>query len=187
MGTSSYHKEIIMNTRVQAGRWGRASVLLGVGLAGVLFAPVEGRADPGPGTYLSQFREHKRDFAGRTFHALLRDQMDLNLSPEQVGAIEDLAKDYAKTRIRDEAEVQLAEVDAFALIENQQSDLAAIETALHKSESAKTTARLDRVKAIRAATAVLTPEQHEMWRIRTRERHWEGRHGRACASGARQS
>ena len=167
---------MVIRARMRA--WGIAACLLGMGLTGALFFPTESRADPTSGAY-SPHREHKGDFASRTFRALLRDQNDLNLSPEQVSKIKALAMGYAKTRIRDEAEVKLAEVDVVALIRNEQSDLSTIEAALRKSESAKTIARLDQVKAIRAVAEVLTPEQGDTWRARMRERHREGRHGRA--------
>jgi len=168
-----------MNGHRREGLWGFGAILLGMGLTAVMLMPNESWADPRTESYSSHHGEHKRDFAGRTFRALLRDQQDLHLSPDQVGKIEALATDYARTRIRNEAAEQLAEVDVRALIRNEQSDISAIEAALRKSESAQTTARLDRVKAIRAGLAVLTPEQRDLWRAKMREHHREGRHGRA--------
>jgi Spy/CpxP family protein refolding chaperone len=160
-------------------RWGLAACLLGMGLTATLLFPMESRADPNPESY-SHHGGHQGDFASRALRALLHEQPELNLSDEQVGKIKTLALDYAKTRIRDEAEVKLAEVDAFALIVDEKADLSAVEAALRKSEQAKTVVRLDRVKAMRAAGAVLTPEQRDKWQARMKERHWEGRHGEAC-------
>lgn len=170
--------KMMLLTRLR--RWAVTVCLAGMGMAGVLLFPTEGRTDSGPGGYSVHHWEHKRDFSSWTFHVLLHGQKDLNLSADQVGRIEALALDYAKTRIRNQAAVDLAEVEVRALIRNQQSDLSAIEAALHKSESAKTIERLDRVKAIRTALVVLTPEQREAWRTRMHERHREGHRGATC-------
>jgi Spy/CpxP family protein refolding chaperone len=145
-------------------------------LTGALTLPAESQADGGRGSY-SHHRGGKHDFVGHALRSLVREQKDLNLSEEQVGKIKAIALDYAKTRIRGKAEVKLAEVDVHALILDEKADLTAIETALRKSESAQTALRLERVKAMRAAGAVLTPEQRDKWRASMRERHRHGRHG----------
>lgn len=172
-------KEVVMAIRAYMRRLGIAACFLGVGLTAALFFPIESRANQTPGNY-SSHGKHGEDFASRTFRTLLRSQKELNLSPEQTDKIEAQAIDYAKTRIRDEAEVKLANVDLSALIRNTQSDLPSIEAALRKSEHAKTLARLDRVKAIRAVVVVLTPKQRDSWRARMKDRYREGRQGRMC-------
>jgi len=141
--------------------------------------PTEGRADGGHGFSSHHGHRGHKDFVGHALRRLLHKQKDLNLSEEQVGKIKSIATDYAKTRIRDKAEVKLAEVDVRALIFDEKSDLGSIETAMRKAESAKTTLRLDAVKAMRAAKAVLTPEQREKWRAGMWNKHRDGRHGGA--------
>ena len=161
---------------ITARRWGMAGMLLGAMLlTGALALPTESRADGGPGSY-SHHRGGKHDFVGHALRSLLREQKNLNLSEEQVGQIKAIALDYAKTRIRGKGEVKLAEVDVHALIFDEKAGLPAIETALRKSESAQTALRLERVKAMRAAGAVLTPEQRDKWRVSMRDRHRHGRH-----------
>src|SRR5206468_7827900 len=130
--------------------------------------------------------EHGRvmhDFVGHSLHRLLRHGKDLGLSQEQRAKIKAIATDYTKTRIREEADLKLAEVDVRTLIHDEKADLAVIETALKKSENTHTALRLDGVKALRAAAAVLTPEQREKWRAirmaRPGERHAEGQRPRA--------
>ena len=161
-------------------RWTVTLCLLGMGLSGFLLFPVEGRTNP-RGASLHH-GEHQRDIANWTFRMLLHAQKDLNLSADQVGRIEALALDYAKTRIRNRAAVELAEVDVKALIKNPQSELSVIEAALHKSENMNTAERLDRVKAIRAALTVLTPDQREVWRSRMHERHKDGQRSASWGS-----
>jgi len=105
---------------------------------------------------------------------LLRHKKDLGLSAEQSAKIKAISTDYTKTRIREEADLKLAEVDVRTLVHDEKAELPAIETAMKKSESAHTALRLEGVKALRTATAVLTPEQHEKWRAIRMERHREG-------------
>ena len=164
----------------------RFSVILAIGvlLTWVVCIPTEVRADD-PSQMMTRggHPEHGRvmhDFVGHSLHRLLRHGKDLGLSQEQRAKIKAIATDYTKTRIREEADLKLAEVDVRTLIHDEKADLAAIETALKKSESTHTALRLDGVKALRAAAAVLTPEQREKWRAirmaRRVERHAEGLH-----------
>jgi len=164
----------------------RFSVILAIGvlLTWVVCIPREVRADdPSQMMMRGGHPEHGRtmhDFVGHSLHRLLRHGKDLGLSQEQRAKIKAIATDYTKTRIREEADLKLAEVDVRTLIHDEKADLAAIETALKKSESTHTALRLDGVKALRAAAAVLTPEQREKWRAirmaRRGERHAEGLH-----------
>lgn len=140
-------------------------------LAGSVMLPAESLANRDG---FSGHRGGHGDFAGRMLHRLLRDKKDLNLSEEQVGKIKTIAVDYAKARIRGEAESKLADVDARVLFFDDKADFSAIEGAIRKSESAKTAVRIERAKALRAALAVLTPEQRDKFREGMRERHRDG-------------
>ena len=157
----------------------RFSVILAVGalLTWVVCVPTEVRADPTPGMTRGSHALRggaTSDFAGHSLHRLLRHKKDLGLSEEQSAKLKAIATGYTKTRIREEADLKLAEVDVRTLVHDEKADLPAIEAAMKKSESAQTTLRLDRVKAVRAAAAVLTPEQLEKWRAIRMERHREG-------------
>src|SRR5437879_12684340 len=85
--------------------------------------------------------EHVRsmhDFVGHALHRLLRHGKDLGLSQEQRAKIKAIATDYTKTRIREEADLKLAEVDVRTLVHNEKAELSAIEAALKISESTHT-------------------------------------------------
>ncbi|NGZ10200.1 MAG: hypothetical protein CV088_12565 [Nitrospira sp. LK70] len=168
--------------QARLSQWTVTMCVAGIGLAAVLLVPNEGYTDSGPGGTWFLHGEQKKDFASRTFRALLHHPTDFTLSAEQVGRLEVLAADYARTRIRNRAAAELAEVDVKALIKNPQSELSAIEAALRKSETATTTERLDRVKAIRSALAVLTPDQREGWKAKMRDRHHDQRQGSTCGN-----
>ena len=159
--------------------WSMLALVAGMMLvAGGLTFPPEGRADGGSGHFAHHgHRGHHKDFVGHALRGLLHGQKDLNLSEEQVGKIKAIAIDYTKTRIRDKAEVKLAEVDVRAQVFDDKAELTSIESAMRKAESAKTTLRLDAVKAMRAAKAVLTPEQREKWQASMWQRHKGGQGG----------
>ena len=158
----------------------RLSVILVLGalLTWVVCVPTEVRADdPSQRMMRGEQPRHQgramHDLVGHSLQRLLRYQKDLGLSEEQRARIKAIATDYAKTRIREEADFKLAEVDVRRLVHDQKADLSAIEAAMKKSESAHTVLRLEGVKALRAAAAVLTPEQREKWRASRMERHEE--------------
>jgi hypothetical protein len=94
----------------------------------------------------------------------------LGLSAAQTEDITIQSADYEKSRIRAQAELDLAEVDVELLAANEEADLSAIEDALAKSEAARTSTRLESIKARRAVLAALTPEQRQEWQNRIDER-----------------
>lgn len=168
----------MIHTRIS--QWARVGAVAGMGLMVVLVLPLDGRADVTISGQAGPHLEQKQDIASQTFRVLLHEHKELNLSVEQVGQIRTMAADYAKARIRNRAAVDLAEVDVTSLVTNQQSDLAAIEVALHTFERAKAIERLDRVKAIRTVLAALTPEQRGAWDAKMRDRHHDRHRGPSC-------
>jgi periplasmic protein CpxP/Spy len=114
-------------------------------------------------------------FVSQTVRGLLRHAKDLSLSEEQVTKLKSLMNDYRKTRIRDKADVKLAEVDVRTLAHDQKAEMSSIETAVHKSEAAQAKLRLDGIRAVREALATLTPEQREKWRSTRAVMHADAR------------
>ena len=98
-----------------------------IGLPGLVYA------ESNEGMHQGYRSEHHQGTAGRqhmvshTFHSLLRHAKDLGLSEQQVEKLKSLMTDYKKARIRDRAEVKLAEVDAQRLVHDQKAEMAAIE------------------------------------------------------------
>lgn len=153
------------NTKEKTGSWYLTVLGICTLLTGILYVS-DVQADAGPGMQRGPRYGHGRgmhDFVGHALHGLLRDKKDLGLSDEQSSKIKAIATDYEKSRIRGEADVKLAELDVRTRIFDQKAELSSIESVLKKSESARTALRLDRVKALRAAMDVLTPEQREKW------------------------
>src|SRR5438094_6200109 len=119
-----------------------------IGVPGLVFA------EPNEGMHRGYRSEHHQGTTGRhmvshTFHSLLRHAKDLGLSEQQVEKLKSLMTDYKKARIRDKAEVKLAEVDAQRLVHDQKAEMADIEDAIRKSEAARTKLRLDEIRTLR--------------------------------------
>jgi Spy/CpxP family protein refolding chaperone len=114
----------------------------------------------------AQFKHDRaaRHFIDQTFHSLFRDAKDLGLSEEQVQKLKTLLTDFKKARIRGEADLKLAEVDVQTLAHDEKAEISAIENAVRKSEMAHSNLRIEGIKTLRAASAVLTPGQREKWR-----------------------
>ena len=123
------------------------------------------------------------DCVAHSLGGLLRHAKYLGLADEQISKLKTLTSDYDKARIRGEADLKLAELDVQNLIHDEKSDLAAIESAMKKSDAAHTAMRLEGIKTIRAASAILTPEQREKWRSRMTMRHGEGKSEEGGYSG----
>jgi Spy/CpxP family protein refolding chaperone len=88
-------------------------------------------------------------------------QKEIGLSEEQAGKIKALQLDLDKTRIRAEAEIQVAERELHELVRDDKADLAAIEAKLRQGAELEVGLRLAAVKTRRAAVELLTPEQRE--------------------------
>jgi protein CpxP len=145
-----------------------------IGVPGLVYA------EPNEGMHRGYRSEHHQGTADRqhmvshTFHSLLRHAKELGLSEQQVAKLKSLMTDYKKARIRDKAEVKLAEVDAQMLAHDQKAEMSAIEDAVRKAEAARTKLRLDGIRTLREALATLTPEQREKWRSGRAAMHAEG-------------
>lgn len=99
--------------------------------------------------------------AGHYLRHLLMHQKEIGLSDEQVGKIKALQLELDKTRIRTEAEIEVAERELHEMIRDEKTDLAAIEAKLKQGANLEVGLRLASVKARRDAMALLTPEQRE--------------------------
>lgn len=99
--------------------------------------------------------------AGHFLRHLLMHQKEIGLSEEQIGKIKNLQFELDKTRIRTEADIQVAERELDMLVPDAKADLSAIEAKLKQSGALQASLRLAAIKAKRDALALLTPEQRE--------------------------
>ena len=90
---------------------------------------------------------------------LLKHQKEIGLTEEQVKKLKAIDLDFDRGRIRSEAEIQVAERELLALVEDEKTDLSAIEAKVKQSELLEVGLRMLAFKARHDALGVLTPEQ----------------------------
>ena len=96
---------------------------------------------------------------GHLIRHLLNHEKNLGLTADQVTKLKDIQLNLDKARIKAEADIQIAERELKALTDNEQSDLAAIETKLRQSEDLQVGLRMTSIKTRRDVMGLLTPEQ----------------------------
>lgn len=96
---------------------------------------------------------------GHLIRHLLKHEQDIGLTAEQVAKLKDMQLDLDKTRIKTEADIQVAERELKALTEDEKSDLGAVEAKLKQSGDLQVGLRMVSIKARRDVLALLTPEQ----------------------------
>jgi Spy/CpxP family protein refolding chaperone len=96
---------------------------------------------------------------GHLIRHLLKHEKDIGLTSEQVSKLKEIQLNLDKTRIKAEADIQITERELKALTDDEQSDLAAIETKLRQSEDLQVGLRMTSIKTRRDVMGLLTPEQ----------------------------
>ncbi|WP_447974323.1 PepSY domain-containing protein [Nitrospira sp. Kam-Ns4a] len=98
---------------------------------------------------------------GHFIRSLLTYAKGFGLTDEQVAKLKAIQLDLDKTRIKTEADIMIAERELRALLDDEKSDLSAIEAKVKQSEELEVGLRMAAIKAKRDAKAVLTPEQRD--------------------------
>jgi Spy/CpxP family protein refolding chaperone len=96
---------------------------------------------------------------GHLIRHLLKHEKEIGLSADQVTKLKDIQLNLDKTRIKSEADIQVAERELRALTDDEKSDLGAIEAKLKQSEDLQVQLRMTSIKTRREVLALLTPEQ----------------------------
>jgi periplasmic protein CpxP/Spy len=92
---------------------------------------------------------------------LLKHQKEIGLTEEQVKKLKTIELDFDRGRIKSEAEIHVAERELLALVEDEKTDLSAIEAKVKQSGTLEVGLRMLAFKARHDALGVLTPEQRE--------------------------
>lgn len=101
----------------------------------------------------------RHNSTGHLIRHLLEHEQDIGLTAEQVTKLKSIQLNLDKTRIKSEADIQIAEREVKALTEEEKSDLGAIEAKLKQSGDLQAGLRMVAIKAKREVLALLTPEQ----------------------------
>jgi Spy/CpxP family protein refolding chaperone len=97
--------------------------------------------------------------AGHLIRHLLKHEKEIGLTSDQVAKLKEIQLDLDKSRIKAEADIQVAERELKALTDDEKSDLKAIEGKLRQSEDMQVGLRMTSIKTRRDVLALLTPEQ----------------------------
>ncbi|MDO9118124.1 MAG: periplasmic heavy metal sensor [Nitrospira sp.] len=108
---------------------------------------------------------------------MLKHQQEIGLTEEQVKKLKTVELDYDRARIKADAEILVAERELLALVEDEKTDLSALEAKVKQSEMLEVGLRMSAFKARRDALAVLTPEQREKAKASHEKRMQEMRSG----------
>ena len=101
----------------------------------------------------------KYSSTGHLIRHLLKHEQQLGLTADQVTKLKDMQLNLDKTRIKTEADIQVAEREVRALTDEDKSDLGVVETKLKESHNLQVGLRMVSIKAKRDVLALLTPEQ----------------------------
>ncbi len=126
--------------------------------------------------------------AGHLIRHLLKHEKDIGLTAEQVAKLKNIQLDLDKTRIRSEADIQVAERELKALIDDEQSELGAIEAKLKQSQELQAGLRMTSIKTRREVLALLTPEQRAKEKAeheRMMQQHKQGSSGHGDPHGGK--
>lgn len=117
---------------------------------------------------------------------VLKHQKEIGLTDEQVKKLKAIELDFDRAWIKSGAEIHIAERELLALVEDEKTDLSAIEAKVKQSEMLEVGLRMLAFKARHDALAVLTPEQREKAKAAHEKRMQErmsGPHGGSPSGG----
>lgn len=124
--------------------------------------------------------------AGHLIRHLLKHESEIGLTAEQVAKLKDIQLGLDKTRIKAEADIQIAERELKALTDDEKSDLGAIEAKVRQSEDLQVALRMTSIKTRREVLGLLTPEQRAKEKAeheKVMQQHREGGKGYGSPHG----
>jgi Spy/CpxP family protein refolding chaperone len=96
---------------------------------------------------------------GHLLRHMLKHSTEIGLKDDQVTKLKDMQLNLDKTRIKAEADIMISERELRAMVEDEKTDLSAIESKLKAGESQEVALRMAAIKTRRDALALLTPDQ----------------------------
>ncbi|MGQ0811300.1 MAG: Spy/CpxP family protein refolding chaperone [Nitrospiraceae bacterium] len=98
---------------------------------------------------------------GHFIRHLLKHEKEIGLKEDQVAKLKELQTNLDKTRTKAEEDIMAAQREIKTMVDDEKTDLAAIEAKLKQSEDQEVALRMSAIKTRREALALLTPEQRE--------------------------
>ena len=92
---------------------------------------------------------------------LLKHGKELGLTPEQISKLKTMQLDLGRSQVRAEADIEVATLELHALVEDEQTGLAAIQAKVDQLKKAEGSLLFTTIRSRRDAMVILTPEQRE--------------------------
>ncbi|HSQ52233.1 MAG TPA: hypothetical protein VLL94_13330 [Nitrospiraceae bacterium] len=117
---------------------------------------------------------------------LLKHAKEIGLTSEQIGKLKALQLDFNRTQVRMEADIKIAGLELYALLEEEQAELSAIQAKVDQLKKVEGALLLAAIKGKRDAMAMLTPDQRAKDRAQLEKMKsgGEGQHGGGMGHGA---
>ena len=125
------------------------------------------------------------DHSGHYLKHLIKHAKEIGLTPEQIGKLKAMQLDFERTDVRLEADIKVAKLELHALLEDEQTDLSAIQAKVDQLKKAEGAHVIAAIKSKRNAMALLTPDQREKDRAHREHMQHEGQgqHGGGMGHG----
>ncbi|MCP9456498.1 MAG: periplasmic heavy metal sensor [Nitrospira sp.] len=149
-----------------------ASILLIVGLTASPGLADQGHGPMGHGGHE---QEGQVDQSGHYLTHLLKHAKEFGLTSEQVAKLKALRLDFKRTEARLEADRKVAKLELDALLDDEKTDLAAIQTKVDQLKRAEGALLFSAIKSQREAMALLTADQREKDRAHREQMKREGK------------
>lgn len=101
--------------------------------------------------------------ASRFLRHLFKHTREMGLTDDQAGKLRVIQLDLNRARFRGEAEIEIQELELQSLLENDMTELGAIEAKIKLIEELAKDLRFKAIKALREARLLLTPAQRAKW------------------------
>jgi Spy/CpxP family protein refolding chaperone len=92
---------------------------------------------------------------------LLKHGKEIGLTSEQISKLKTMQLDLGRAQARAEADIKVATLELHALVEDEQTDSAAIQAKVDQLKKAEGGLLFTTIRSRRDALAILTPEQRE--------------------------
>ncbi|MDH4082253.1 MAG: periplasmic heavy metal sensor [Nitrospira sp.] len=125
------------------------------------------------------------DHSGHYLKHLLKHAKEFGLTPEQIGKLKAIQLDFKRSAARLEADTKVAKLELYALLDDEQIDLKAIQAKVEQLKKSEGACLFEAIKSKRTAMALLTPDQREKDRAHREamKSEHEGEHGGGMGGG----
>lgn len=154
-------------------------VVLGgaVCLVATTFLPVLADEGHGKKGYGGHDQEEQVDHSGHYLKHLLKHAKEFELTQDQITKLKAIQLDFKRTEARLEADAKVAKLELHALLDDEQTDLKAIQAKVEQLKKAEGACLFEAIKSKRTAMALLTPDQREKDRAHHEQMKTGGQHG----------